>query len=139
MKKIPLFFILTLFTFSFSAKMETKNLQIYYSRKGILEKTKLQEHFKIYLKGFDSKYQKVIDEFILDFPYLIQKFINNMDINSNPGKPITINSVFSIINRLKEDTKYYQFIAYRYEAIIEVLPSIELQCKQFFFLNIVKM
>ena len=104
--------------------MITKYLKVNYSGNGILEKTKLQEHFKSNLKGFDNKYQKAIDEFILDFPYLIQKFINNMDINSNPGKPITIKSVFSIINRLKEDTKYYQFIAYKYEAIIEVFSFI---------------
>ena len=61
MKKISLFFILTLFTFSFSAKFEIKNLQINYSAKGILEKTKLQEHLKSNLKGFNSKYQKMID------------------------------------------------------------------------------
>ena len=58
-----------------------------------------------------------------------------MDINSNPGKPITIKTVFSIINRLNEYKQYYQFIAYKYEAIIEVLPSIERQCKKVLFLT----
>ena len=35
--------------------------------------------------------------------------------------------------RLDEDQKYYQFLVYKYEAIIEVLPSIVRQCKQFLF------
>ena len=41
MKKISLFISLTLFTFSLSAKMETKYLQINYSGKGILEEKKI--------------------------------------------------------------------------------------------------
>ena len=133
MKKISLFFILTLFTFSFSAKMETKYLQIDYSGRGILEVKKLQEHFKSNLKGFNSKHQNAINQYISDIPYLEKIAGDHLDLTADPGKPIKIKRILGVISKLKEDTKYYQFIAYIYEAIIEVLPSIVRQCKQFLF------
>ena len=132
MKKISLFISLTLFTFSFSVKMETKYLQINYSGKGILEEKKLQEHLKSNLKGFNSKNQKMIDEFIIDFPYSTAFTDGDLDIKFNPGKPITVKRIFSFTNRLKDDKEYHQFLAYNYEAIIEVPPSIVRQCKKVF-------
>ena len=131
MKKISLFFILTLFIFSLSAKMETKYLKINCSGRGILEDKKLEEYLKSNLKSTKSDVQK-FTQFMPD-PYLDKSVINDMDIKSNPGKPITIKSLFSIIDRLDEDTKYFRFIALQYEAIIEVPPSIVRQCKQFLF------
>ena len=130
MKKISLFFILTLFTFSFSAKMETKYLQIKYSAKGILEEKKLQEHFKSNLKSTYSGYQKRLNDFISEFIFMDQTKTYHMDCQFNPGKSITIKRIFAVIKRLKEDSKYYQFIAYNYEAIIEDLPSIVRKCKK---------
>ena len=35
--------------------------------------------------------------------------------------------------RLDEDQKYYQFLVYKYEAIIEVLPLIVRKCKKVLF------
>ncbi len=133
MKKISLFFILTLFTFSFSAKMETKYLQIDYSGRGILEVKKLQEHLKSNLKGFDSKHQNLINQFISDIPNMEENAGSHLDLTADIGKPIKIKSMPLLAIRLKEDTKYYQFLIYKYEAIIEVLPSIVRQCKQFLF------
>ncbi len=133
MEKISLFFILTLFTLSFSAKMETKYLQINYSAKGILEDKKLQEQLKSNLKSTNSNHQKMIDNYISDFPFMNENSFNHMDLQYNPGKPIKIKNVLLLTNGLKEDKQYYQFIACNYEAIIEVLPSIVRQCKQFLF------
>ena len=133
MKKISLFFILTLFTFSLSAKMETKYLKINYSGRGILEDKKLQEHFKSNLKSTNRTNQKTVDKYVSELPDMDKSAINDMDIKFNPGKPISIKSMVSMVERLNEDIKYYQFFAYNYEAIIEVLPSIVRQCKQFLF------
>ena len=132
MKKISLFFILTLFTFSLSAKMETKYLQINYSGRGILEDKKLEEHLKSNFKSTKSNLQKMINDFISLFPFSEQNNINDIDFQFKPGNPIKIKRTFGVISRLKEDTKYYQFIAYNYEAIIEVAPSIVRQCKKVF-------
>ena len=84
MKKISLFFILTLFTFSLSAKMETKYLQINYSGRGILEVKKLQEHFKSNLKGFNSKHQNSINQYISDIPYLEKIAGAHLDLTADP-------------------------------------------------------
>jgi hypothetical protein len=132
MKKISLFFILTLFTFSFSAKMETKYLQIKYSAKGILEEKKLQEHLKSNLKSTDSKTQEKFNDFISDFIFMDQTKTGDIYL-SMTEKSFTIKRIFAAINRLKEDSKYYQFIAYNYEAIIEDLPSIVRKCKKVLF------
>ena len=132
MKKISLFISLTLFTFSLSAKMETKYLQINYSGKGILEEKKLEEHLKSNFKSTDSKYQKLINTFISFLPFSEKSNISNLNCPFIREKPIKIKGIFGVTNRLKEDKQYYQFIAYNYEAIIEVPPSIVRQCKKVF-------
>ena len=58
-----------------------------------------------------------------------------MDIKSNPGKPITVKRIILLTNRLKDDKEYHQFIAYNYEAIIEVPPSIVRKCKKVLFIK----
>ena len=133
MKKISLFISLTLFTFSLSAKMETKYLQINYSGRGILEDKKLEEHLKSNFKSTNSNQQKMINDFIYFFPFSEQHNLGDIDFQFKPGNPIKIKRTFGGTSRLKEDTKYYQFLAYNYEAIIEVLPSFVRQCKQFLF------
>ena len=135
MKKISLFISLTLFTFSLSAKMETKYLQINYSGKGILEEKKLEEHLKSNFKSTDSKYQKLINTFISFLPFSEKSNISNLNCPFIREKPIKIKGIFGVTNRLKEDKQYYQFIAYNFEAIIEVLPLIVRKCKKVLFIK----